>query len=165
MDPHLLLLAVPVITNVLVHIFNLTLITGIIPAVWKTALVSPLHRCGPVNDFNNYHPISKLPCLAKLLEQLVNSQLKMFVSTFNILNLHQSGYRSTHNTPTATTKVGNDFFSALDNKVVCSVIFVDLSKVFDTVDNTLLLKRLETFSFDRKSLNWFKIGQTSICAS
>ena len=62
----------------------------------KTALVSSLHKCGPVDDLNNYCPISKLPCLANILEQLVNGQLKKFLSTFNILNLHQSGYRSAH---------------------------------------------------------------------
>ena len=84
-----------------------------------------------------------------------NSQSKKFVSTFNILNLHQSGYRSAHNTLTATTKVVKDIVMALDNKLVCAAIFVDLSKAFDTVDHSLLLKCLETIGFDRKSLNWF----------
>ena len=68
-------------------IFNLTLITGSIPTVCKTACISPLHKCGPVDDLNNYHPISKLPFLYRLLlhiilEWLVISQLKMFLATF-----------------------------------------------------------------------------------
>ena len=60
---------------------------------------------------------------------LVNSQLKIFVSTYNILNLHQSGYRSAHNTLTATAKVVNDIVNALDNKVVCAAIFVDIQGI------------------------------------
>ena len=72
LDPQLLLLAAPVVTDALMHIFNQTLISEIIPTVWKTALVSPLHKCGSVDD---RIIITKLPCLAKKLERLVNSQL------------------------------------------------------------------------------------------
>ena len=72
LDLQLLPLAAP---DALMHIFNLTLITGSIPTVWKTAFVSPLLECGSVDDLNNCCPISKLPCLAKILEWLVNSQM------------------------------------------------------------------------------------------
>ena len=102
--------------------------------MWKTALVSPLHKFGPVDNLNNYHPISKLPCLTKILEWLVNSQLKMFWSTFNILNLHQSGYRTAHNTLTETTKV----VFHLAHWTTCS------------------FKEPCNHWFDRKSLIWFK---------
>lgn len=94
MDPQLLLLAALIITDALMHIVNL--ITRNIPTVWKTAFVSLLHKGGLVDDLNNYCPIFKLPCLAKILERLVNNQLKIFLSTFNILDPHQSGYRFTH---------------------------------------------------------------------
>ena len=82
LDPHLLLLAASVITDALTHIFNLTLVTGIIPTVRKTALVSPLHKYDPVDDLNNYRSLS-LNCLVWLeSERLVNSQLKMFFIYF-----------------------------------------------------------------------------------
>ena len=43
LDPHRLRLAAPVITDALTHVFNLTVITGIISTVWKTASASSLH--------------------------------------------------------------------------------------------------------------------------
>ena len=75
LNPGLLLLDSPLIVNILTHIFNLTLLTDTIPVLWKTAFVLPLHKNGSTEDLNNYRPISKLPCLAKVLERLVNNQI------------------------------------------------------------------------------------------
>lgn len=41
-------------------------------------------------------------------------------------------------------KVVNYIVNAFDNKPVCAAIFVDLSKGFDTVDHSLLVKHLES---------------------
>ena len=156
LDPQLLVLASPIISDFITHIFNLTLITDSIPSLWKTAHVSPLHKGGPTDDLNNYRPISKLPCLAKILELLVNNQLKYYLSLNNILNCHQSGFRPRHSTTTAATKVINDIVHALDNKQDCVALFIDLSKAFDSVNHVLLLKRLAEIGLDHKSCNWFK---------
>ena len=156
LDPQLLLLASPVISDIITHIFNLTLETNNIPRLWKTAYVSPLHKGGPTGELNNYRPISKLPCLAKILEHLINNQLKAFLSFHNILNRHQSGFRPGHSTISAATKVVNDIAYALDNKQDCVALFIDLSKAFDSVDHALLLNRLAEIGLDRKACKWFK---------
>ena len=155
LDPNLLQLSAPLICGALTHIFNLTLLSSCIPTLWKTAFVLPLHKGGPADDLNNYRPISKLSCLAKILEQLVNKQLKMFLTSFSILNEYQSGYRSGHSTVTAVTKVVNDIIKALDDKMVCVALFIDLSKAFDSVDHNLLLLRLQKIGLDEGSCNWF----------
>ena len=69
------LLNAPIIALPLAHIFNLTLVSGNIPKVWKAAHVLPLHKGSDTSDPNNYRPISKLPSLAKILERLIHSQL------------------------------------------------------------------------------------------
>ncbi len=107
--------------------------TESIPDFWKTAYILPLHKGGQSNVLNNYHPISKLSCLSKVLEKLVNDQVRTFVLQHSFLNSYQSGFRPGHSTMTAASKVLNDFASALDNKQVC----------------------LELIGFDGKSCNWF----------
>ena len=72
LDPFLLKLSAPLIAESLTHIFNLTIISGTIPKVWKAAHVVPLHKGGDPCDLNNYRPISKLSCLAKILESLIH---------------------------------------------------------------------------------------------
>ena len=117
--------------------------------------IIPLHKGGDKDNLDNYRPISTLPCLAKVLETLVNSQLKCFLSSHSILSPHQSGFRPNHSTITAITLVTNDIVSALDMRKHCAVLFVDLSKAFDTVDHQLLLKRLSDIGLDTDACAWF----------
>uniref|UniRef100_A0A3Q3GUZ1 Reverse transcriptase domain-containing protein n=1 Tax=Labrus bergylta TaxID=56723 RepID=A0A3Q3GUZ1_9LABR len=123
-------------------IFNLSITTGVVPQVWKSAHIVPLHKGGDKNKLNNYRPISKLSSLSKILETLVNNQLKSF--------------RKKHSTTSAITFVINNIVSAVDQGKYCAALFVDLTKAFDTVDHTILLQRLHDVGFDNSSLKWFQ---------
>lgn len=43
-----------------------------------------LHKGGDPSELNNYHPISKLLVLPKIVESLVNLLLKQFLADKNI---------------------------------------------------------------------------------
>ena len=75
------------------------------------------------------------------MESFVSDQLKDFLNSNNVLSDFQSGFRKMHNT-TAALKVFNDFIESMDNKQHCTALFIDLSKVFDTVDHFVLKHRL-----------------------
>lgn len=47
-------------------IFNLTIQQNVIPAEWKKAKVTPLHKSGTKDDPRNYRPISVLPVVSNL---------------------------------------------------------------------------------------------------
>ena len=116
--------------------------SGVIPKICKTAHVLPLHKGDDKADINNFRPISKLPYPAKVLESLVNNQLKSFPSIYPVLSPHQSGFRDKHSPVTATTLVTNDMISTADKGKYCAALFVDLTKHFDTVDHALPIQRL-----------------------
>lgn len=42
---------------------------------WKKARVSPVFKNGSKLDLSNYHPISVIPLIAKILEKLIHDQL------------------------------------------------------------------------------------------
>ncbi len=145
-----------IIAEPIASIFNLSLSTNVILPSWKSAMVMPLLKGGDPSNLNNYHPIFKLPVLAKVFESMVNDQIKEYLFSHNILNAFQSGFRAGHSTITATTLVTNDLITALDKRQHCSALLVDLTKVFDLVDHALLLQRLKSIGLGNSSLSWFK---------
>ena len=58
------------------------------------ATVRPLFKGRDQDDSNCYRPISILPCLSKVLENLVSNQLTGFLDAFSILSGMQSGFQS-----------------------------------------------------------------------
>ena len=155
LSPYLLQLSAGIIAVPLAHIFNLSLTSGTIPEIWKNAQVIPLHKGGSQADLNNYRPISKLCCLAKILESLVSFQLRAFLNIHNLLQPQQSGFRPGHSTVTATTLVTNNILDGLDNHRHFAAIFIDLSKAFDTVDHQILIQKLSSIGLDELSVRWF----------
>ena len=155
LDPFFIVLAAPIISEPLAYIFNLSISSGALPPDWKSARVIPLHKGGARDILDNYRPISTLPCLSKVLETLVNSQLKYFLSSYSVLSPHQSGFRPHHSTVTAVSLLTNNIVSALDQRKHCAAIFVDLRKAFDTVDHHLLLRRLSDVGLDAGACAWF----------
>ena len=55
----------------------------------------------------------------------------------------------------------NDNTERLDNKLFCIGIFIDLLKVFDTVDHNLLLRKLSHYGIRGTSLQWFTAYPTN----
>ena len=68
------------IIDVLIHIFNCSLSTGIVPSKLKIAKVNPVFKSGDKHKFTNYRPISILPSISKLLEKVVYNRIYDFIT-------------------------------------------------------------------------------------
>ena len=137
-------------------IFNLTIQQNVIPAEWKKAKVTPLHKSGTKDDARNYRPMSVLPVVSKVLERLIHKQLASYFDDHNLLCKSQSGFRRMHSTETAVTYFADEILLNMDKDSVTGSVFIDLAKAFHTVDHDILLSKLEYYGVCDESLPWFK---------
>ena len=108
------------------------------------------------DDLNNFRPISNLIFISKILEKIVASRIQSHLSSNSLSSSFPSAHRIFHSTETTLLKIHNDLIFAMDRGEVISLILLDLSAAFDTVDHSILLTRLQNwFGHDGLSLDWF----------
>ena len=95
------------IAPILSHIFNRSLVTGIVPTLLKIAKITPIFKSGDNQIFSNYRPISILPSISKILEKIMYVRLYDFVTSNDILSPHQFGFRAKRSTHMAIQKIIN----------------------------------------------------------
>ena len=59
----------------LAQLFNLSLKSGVMPTLWKSANITPIHKDDEREIVENYRSVSLLAIPAKCLEQLVHSAI------------------------------------------------------------------------------------------
>ena len=108
------------------------------------------------DDLHNFRPISNLNFISKILEKVVASRIQSHLSSNSLSSSFQSAYWIFHSTETTLLKIHNDLILVMDRGEVTSLILLDLSADFDTVDHSILLTRLQNwFGLDGLSLDWF----------
>ena len=138
----------------LMYLFNLTFQSSKFPERWKRATIIPLFKGGDRTRVGNYRPVSLLPLPGKLLEKIVHRNMSNFMENNEILTELQHGFRKGLSTVSAVAELTDVFLSAINEGDASVAVFVDLKKAFDTVNHSILLKKLEHYGFRGEVLKW-----------
>jgi hypothetical protein len=105
---------------------------------------------------SNYRPVSNIPFLSKITEKAALSQFGPYMEENQLIPSYQSAYRANHSTETATVKLVNDLLWGMERSHVTSLVAMDLSAAFDTVDHAILLDILQrSYGVEGTALRWF----------
>ena len=134
-----------VIAPVLTNIFNACISTGYFPKVLKIAEVVPIFKKGERELCSNYCPISILNPFAKLFEKCLLDQLNNYFVSNNLISPNQYGFKKNCSTNEAVLDIYNKLLDNMDKKLITCSIFLDLRKAYDTIDHTILIKKVEKY--------------------
>ena len=91
-----------------------------------------------------------------VLERVVPQILLNHLDDTNQHEPHQSVNRPLHSTMTALVRVCNDILLSLDQWKAVSLVLLDISAAFDTIDHKMLLDRLSNIGIQGMAHKWFQ---------
>jgi hypothetical protein len=98
----------------------------------------------PIHDTASYRPITLLPIPSKVFEKLLLKRLHSDVDISVLIPHHQFGFRAGHTTIHQTHRIVHEIAKDLEDKTLCTAVFLDVEQAFDKVWHTGLLYKLKS---------------------
>ena len=122
----------------------------------KFAETTPLHKGKETYYTTNYQPISLLLTISKLLEKIVYRRTYDFLNQTDQFYKSQYGFRTSHSCEDAVCELVGEVLKKKENKKYTAVLYLDLSKAFDTLEPSVLYHKLEKYGIRGICLDWFR---------
>ena len=119
------------------------------PKNLKFADITPAYKNNSSNEKINYRPVSILPNLSNVFENILYKQISEFFN--KIFPKYQTGFRKGFNAQTCLVAVLEKFRKCLDDGGEYAALLTDLAKDFDCLPHDLLIAKLQAYGFDTPS--------------
>ena len=145
----------PEFRNIILVLFNQTIIQKSIPLSWKESLITmiPKKQVGSSNP-KDYRPISLTCCLSKLCEKLILSRLTSFLDNNNLIIKQQSGFRKHRQTKDNILVLIQKITESFIRKKKVLGIFFDIQSAFDKVWHVGLIHKMVTMKIPKYIILW-----------
>ena len=150
----------------LYKLFCLCFHTGMIPSVWRNALIKQIPKGSTKDPYVqlNYRGISLISCESKLYSSLINNRVIKYCNLLGLFPEEQNGFRQNRSCEDHIFSLSSIIKNRLCQKKDLFCAFIDLGKGFDWVNRDLLLYKLIEYGVDGniyKAIKAILTGTTS----
>ena len=91
-----------------------------------------------------------------MLERIMYNRLQKYLKKQNITYDKQFGFQTGHSTDHAIAQLVHQIYKAFEKNEYTLGVFIEFSIVFDTVDHSILLRKLELYGITDRNYAWIK---------
>ena len=99
---------------------------------------------------------SVISIFSRMLERLVHDQLFDFLKANKKFTCNQSAFQKLCSTITSLITSTDYWYENMDSRKIYLTLFLDLKKAFDTVDHSVLMRKLLAYGIRGSAGDWFE---------
>ena len=104
----------------------------------------------------NWRSISQTCIFAKLLEKIVHSDLLNYLTVNRIMSEYQYGFLPNRSTQEAVFELSKTMYSAINNRKVMGLIFLDVAKAFNCIHHERLYNKMYKIGCADRVIAWMR---------
>jgi hypothetical protein len=135
----------PLIASHMSYIINLCIEQGVFPEKLKLAIVRPLFKKGDKENMDNFRPIALLNVFSKIIEKVIYNSINQYFESNNLFAQEQKGFRKNKSINMAIFDLLQEIMTNIDRQHSVCALYMDLTKAFDFVDHTILMRKLHNY--------------------
>ncbi|KAL8614243.1 hypothetical protein ACOMHN_026460 [Nucella lapillus] len=135
-------------------LFQTSMSSGVVPADWRDAYVTPIFKKGEQYNPANYRPVSLTCVICKVMEHVVSSAMMGYLDSRRILTDRQHGFRKGRSCETQLLEFVDEIVGHMEGGGQVDILIMDLTKAFDKVNHSLLLHKLHRYGVQGHTNRW-----------
>ena len=133
-----------------------------VPQQWKDAIIKVVHKKRDMTECGNYRGISLVVHAGKIVLKIVARRLRDYCERLGILPEEQCGFRPNRSTTDTMFVIRRLQELARKKRIPLYVCFIDITKAYDSVDQTILWTVLARFGVPQQMISIF-VNSTTAC--
>ena len=142
------------IAKPLYMIWRKSLDTGIIPHKYLQQCIIPIFKKDNKAKAENYRPVSLTSHIIKIFERVLRVNIIEYIESSNILSDEQYGFRQGRSCMSQLINHYENLITILEENTNADSLYLDMSKAFDKVDHSILLKKMKAMGIRGKLHKW-----------
>ena len=137
--------------------FNEAIESSKFPSLLKQLNITPNFNKGSRNQKENYRPVTILPIISKIFENISSKQLYIYFE--NIFSEFQRGFRKRFSTQHCLLLMTEKWKEAVDKNQSFGALVTDLSEAFERLSHYSLIVKLLSYGISLASLKLLRRKQ------